>query len=349
MPDPGTASPDHKSHSHRWREKLSRRDSKPSKENQARDEEDIQSFLHATKNGRAASTTPEVQTPPEFTLPANTHLLYNAASSQAKSKRPRKSNLSVTFSTAPPILIGEGGDDAMVPVAELLSTGSYSKLSVGVFKIAGSQDYRTPPPSTGSVYNVIEDELTRPPALQRRSTGLQDHDQCASTFSSEQEIVPKNTDRAPSEAYASFRNSLKKKALKEDPQLVRSVLAERDVLLDETLSEDQESQAHASNTLHLPQLDPATSFTNSLTPLPSPQPSQKHDSSTSLDASFAATRLGYDGNPTRRSSISPERVTQQPHQQISRDPVIERPGFSIRNVAKRLGDDAYHDFATRGK
>ncbi|KAI4115972.1 MAG: hypothetical protein LQ345_003527 [Seirophora villosa] len=350
MPDqdtlPGTASPDHKSHSHRWREKLSRRDSKISKENQARDE-DIQSFLHAPKNRRAAPTTSEVQSPPDSTLPINRHLPYNVASSQAKSKRPRKPNLSVTFSTAPPILIGEGGDDAMVPVVELLSNGSSSKLSAGVFKTAGSQDYRTPPLATESVYKVIEDDLTRPPALQRRSTGLQDHDQCASTFSSEQELVPKNTDRAPSETHASFRNSLKKKALKEDPQLVRSVLAERNVLQDETLSEDQESQAHASNTLHLPQLDPATSFTNSLTPLPSPQPSQKQDSSTNLDASFAAIRLGYDGNPTRRNSISPERVTQQPHQQISRDPVIERPGFSIRNVAKRLGDDAYHDFATR--
>ncbi|KAL8989846.1 MAG: hypothetical protein Q9177_001361, partial [Variospora cf. flavescens] len=344
---PGKSSPDHKSLSrHRWREKLSRRDSKGSKDDQARDE-DIHSFLHVPNDGRAASTPSELESPPESNLPASGNLPYSAASSQAKSKRPRMPNLSVTFSTAPPILIGEGGDEAMAPVAELLSTITSPKVFSEVFKNAGSQDDHIAPQSTGSVYTAAEDDLFPPGALQRRSTGPQYDDQGGSNFSSEQEIIPEDTDRLPPESDVSFRHSLNEKALREDPQLVRSALAERNHLEYETLWEDRGIQAPASTTLHLPLLDPATSFANSLTPLPSPQPSRKPGASTKLDASFPATHGGHAGDLAQKSSRSPERVTQQPHRQISPKPVIKSHGSSIRDVTKGLGDDAYMDFATR--
>ncbi|KAL8651673.1 MAG: hypothetical protein Q9210_003122 [Variospora velana] len=326
------SSPDHKSLSrHRWREKLSRRDSKGSKEDQARDE-DIHSFLHAPNDGRVVSTPSELESPPESNLPARGNLPYNAASSQAKSKRPRKPNLSVTFSTAPPILIGEGGDEAMAPVAELLSTITSPKAFTELIKKAGSQDDCIAPQSTGSVYTAVEDDLFRPGALQRRSTGLRYDDQGNSSFSSEQEINPEDTDHVPPETHVSFRHSLNEQALREDPQLVRSVLAEHNDLEDETLWEDRGSQAPASTTLHLPLLDPAASFANSLPPLPSPPPSRKPGASSNLDALFPATNLGHAGDLARRSSRSPERVTQQPHRQMSPKP-------SFRNVFL-LGLDA---------
>lgn len=237
----------------------------------------------------------------------------------------------------------------MVPVAELLSTITSPKVFSEVFKNAGSQDDHIAPQSTGLVYTAAEDDLFPPGALQRSSTGPRYDDQGGSNCSSEQEIIPEDTDRLPPESDVSFRHSLNEKALREDPQLVRSVLAERNDREDETLWKDRGIQAPASTTLHLPLLDPATSFANSLTPLPSPQPSRKPGASSKLDASFPATHGGHAGDLAQKSSRSPERVTQQPYRQISPKPVINFHGSSIRDVTKVLGDDADMDFATRGK
>lgn len=340
---PELSSPDHKSRiRHRLREKLTRRDSKASKDHQVR-EEDIQSFLHAPNHGRATTATPKIKSLPEWAPQASTHLPYNAASSQVKPKMPRKPNLSVHFTAAAPTIIGEGGEEALLPVAQLFSSLAITpEPSIELFNVAQGQ--RPGQPAAASEGQSAKDDLFRPKPLQRRSTGVQGYhpDELPGQCHAHQDF-----DRSASRRHASFRSSLTRETLREDPHLVRSALAEGNYPSEMTRSEDQDNEDPSSNRLHLPLTDPATSFANSLTPLPSPQPPTKPDVSTELEPAFAAARQGYDGHLESLNRKSPQWEAQKPPPQTSPEPISGSRGFSLRDVAKGLGDDACHDFATR--
>lgn len=330
------SNPDHKSRiRHKLREKLSRRDSKPSKENETRDEE-IHSFLHAPNHGRSASTNLETGFPSGLNPPVGTDLPYNAASSQVKAKRPRQPNLSVRFATEAPTIIGEGGDEAVLPVTELQSfrvlplepaIESLSKSNVEVSDTAPHS------------------EFFRPRALQRRSIEFQSDGPDNSR--QEHDSMAKDRDQESTNISRSFRSSLKNKTLKEDPQLVRSVLAESRDPFDQALSQDSGTQNPSSNSLHLPLQDPATSFANSLTPLTPPQPPGSLATSTDSDPVFVALSRDASQDPVMITRRSPERETEQSRHQTAPRVAAENRGLSLRGIAKGLGDDAFSDFATR--
>lgn len=342
---PETSDTDHKSRiRQRLRGKLSRWDSKASRENESRDQ-DILSFLHVPNSGRATSIIPEPNNPPGLGFLASGRLPYNAASSQVKPKRPRQPNLAVKFTAEAPTIIGEGGDEAVVPVAELLSSVVISpELSTTSLERADFQDLGTATHVSDPRSQGLEDDLFRPRALQRRPTGLQDYD--LDEFP-EQESIVKDRNHGPSDPLASFRSSSNDKTLREDPQLVRSVLAEGKNSANKFLPGRRKNQGPGSNTLYLPLQDPATSFANSLTPLPSPQPPQNSASSPNLNPSFVPTGEDHDGDPTSRSPRSSQQETQQLHRNIPPKPIVEARRWSLRDVAEGLGDDAYLDFATR--
>lgn len=330
------SNPDHKSRiRHRLREKLSRRDSKPSKEDETRDQE-IHSFLHAPNGGRSASTDLETGVRSGLNPPVETHLPYNAASSQVKTKRPRQPNLSVLFTTEAPTIIGEGGDEAVLPVRELQSfrvlplESAIESLSDSNVQVSGTA------PHSG---------FFDPRALQRRSTELQSYG--PDNTHQEHESTATDRDQESIKISRSFRSSLNNKTLKEDPQLVRSVLAESRNPFDQALSQDSGTQNPSSNSLHLPPQDPATSFANSLTPLTPPQPPKSLAASTDLDPAFAALSGDASQDPAMISRRSPQRETQQSRPQTTPKVAAENRGLSLRDIAKGLGEDAFSDFATR--
>ncbi|KAI4130117.1 MAG: hypothetical protein LQ338_001892 [Usnochroma carphineum] len=346
---PDSPSPDRKSRiRQRFREKLTRRDSKASRDNQARDQE-IQSFLHAPIDGRAAPTTPEIRLLPDSVPQAGIHLPYNAASSQVKPKRPRKPNLSVQFATTPPITIGEGGDEAMLPVTELLSALTISpEPSNRVSEGAQISRPRTTPQPVASGYHSAEDDLLRPRPLQRRSTGREEYDLDSQD---EQDDIARDSDKESTKRHTSLRSSLNSKTFKEDPHLVRSALTVGRHGLDKPLSDDGEEQHPGSATLSLRELSPATPSANSMaplpSPLPSPQPLQTPDVSMDLNPSLAATGYRFDEDLEVRNQRFPERETRQPPQQPFPRSIVDDRSYFLRDVAKGLGDDAYLDFAAR--
>lgn len=340
-----TSNTDHKSRiRHRLREKLSRRDSKPSKEKETRDQ-DIQNFLHAPNHGRLATATSEFESPPSLNPTLGTHLPYEVKSSQVKTRRPRQPNLSVQFATAAPTIIGEGGDEALLPVIELQSfrllapEPGVESSSNPNSQISGRE---RPPNSPG--YHGTEAEVFRPEGLHRRSTGLQNY---RAEGSGEHDSIDNGSNQESTKTSGNFRSSLKNKTLGEDPQLVRSVLAESRNPFDQALSQDLGIQEPSSNSLRLPMQDPATSFANSLTPLTTPQPPRSPAASTNLDPAFAASSQHVSHDPAMTSRRSPERETQHPGRQTAPTVAAEKRGLSLRDVAKGLGDDAYSDFAAR--
>ncbi len=282
-----TSNTDHKSRiRHKLRNKLSRRDSKSSREKETRDQ-DIQSFLHAPNHERLATTVPEIDFPPNLNPTLGTHLPYNIKSSQVKTKRPRQPNLSVQFVTAAPTIIGEGGDEAVLPVTELQSFRLLaSEPGVESSSKPNSQISGTNlrPDSPG--YHGGEAEGFQPKDLQRRSTGLQDY---RAEGSREHDSIDNGSNQEITKSSGTFRSSFNNKTLGEDPQLVRSVLAESRNPFDQALSQDSGVQDHSSHSLRLPMQDPATSFANSLTPLIPPQPPRNLAASKNLDPASAAS------------------------------------------------------------
>ncbi|KAL8763970.1 MAG: hypothetical protein Q9184_000413 [Pyrenodesmia sp. 2 TL-2023] len=330
------SNPDHKSRiRHKLREKLSRRDNKPSKEDETRDQE-IHSFLHAPSDGQSASTNLETGFASGLNPPAGTHLPYSAASSQVKTKRPRQPNLTVRFMTEAPTIIGEGGDEAVLPVTELQSfrvlplEPAIELLSNSNIQVSGTAPHL---------------EFFRPQALQRRPTELQSDG--PDNTHQEHDSMAKDKDQESIKISRSFRSSLNNKTLKEDPQLVRSALAESRDPFDQALSRESGTQNLSSNSLHLPLQDPATSFANSLTPLTSPQPPRSLAASTDLDPAFTALSRDASKDPAIISRISPERETQQSRGQTAPKVAADNRGLSLRDIAKGIGDDAYSDFVTR--
>ncbi|KAL8901804.1 MAG: hypothetical protein Q9207_005027, partial [Kuettlingeria erythrocarpa] len=340
-----TSNTDHKSRiRHRLREKLSRRDSKPSTEKETR-EQDIQSFLHAPNHERLATTVSEIDFPPNLNPTLGTHLPYNIKSSQVKSKRPRQPNLSVQFVTAAPTIIGEGGDEAVQPVVELQSFRLLaSEPGVESSSKPNSQISGTEPRPDSPRYHGGESEVFRPKDLQRRSTGLQDY---RAEGSPEHDSIDNGSNKEITKTSGTFHSSLNNKTLGEDPQLVRSVLAESRNPFDQALSQDSGVQDQSSHSLGLPMQGPATSFANSLTPLIFPQTPRSLAASTNLDPAFAASSQHVPHDPAINSRRSPEQETQQSGRLTAPKVAAEKQGPSLRNVAKGLGDDAYSEFAAR--
>ncbi|KAL8719132.1 MAG: hypothetical protein Q9225_003821 [Loekoesia sp. 1 TL-2023] len=354
---PETLNTDHRSRNrHRWREKLSRWDSKTSENSQLRDQE-IQSFLHAPDNERAIGTTPDLECPSKSDLLDIRDLPSHASPSPARRKSPRKSNLHVKFAATEPLIIGEGGDEAALPVTELLpSLALSSKPPVVALGKSGVQPLDAAAPERVSVEDPsVEEALYRPRSLQRRSTGLRDQDPIEYLVQASKPISWHQEQATASHGYDA---TLQSGTLERDSYSLGSVLPEDNRPLDVTLTEyadkpdvgrdrDHANQQEATSApLQIDLLDPATSFANSLTPLPSPQPPRNPH--VSLDSGpLSVGQHTDDRSIDPASQRVPKEKMQQPPRKILPKLMVENRGVSLRSVAKGLGDDALVEFATR--
>ncbi|KAL8943188.1 MAG: hypothetical protein Q9216_001242 [Gyalolechia sp. 2 TL-2023] len=351
---PEALNTEHKSRiRHRWREKLSHRNFKSTKDSQVRDQE-IQSFLRAPQEGRIAVTTPDLELPYELDSSEIRTLSSNTSRSPKRRKSPRRPDLHVNFVATPPVIIGEGGDEAALPVTELLP--SLTAASEAPFE--ASNNFLLHLPKIVSEVSAAQErtnhnEYFRPRSLQRRSTGLRDQDL--------NEQGSEHTDWIQNQfiANATAGSIRVGEALKEDRHRSRSNSAEGYHSADADSSKhiaevgiDQNVrgvawQTTASGPLRLPLLDPATSFTNSLTPLPSPQPLRSPRISPKLRPFLAAPSLSDDSSSIPADPRISENKTQQPPPTNPPKLAAENRGLSLRNVAKGLGEDALLEFAAR--
>ncbi|KAL8673783.1 MAG: hypothetical protein Q9168_001795 [Polycauliona sp. 1 TL-2023] len=334
---------DHKSWGrHRWRTKLSRSGGKALQDDESRDQ-DIQSFL-----GRPTAAQPAAApriSPSSFEAERPSSRSPETLSLGPKRKPPRKPNLCVAFVTTAPVIIGEGGDEAMLPVLELLSY---------VDRTAGSPTRNITESSASEMTHVYDDstDTPRPKALQRRSTGLQD-----SNPNVHLEHVSLPIERHPDtddQSAMSSQIGAGSQVSGSPPRLPSRGSPRFDVILTRHDENDAGESANAdpickdANSLQEAQhhlLNPATSFANSLTPSPTPPSPRRSDMSPDRGYPFPIAPSTRD--PMSDLAKPGPRSTQQQTQSSSPSRTADIRGLSLRTIVKNFGEDALQDFGTR--
>lgn len=117
---------------------------------------------------------PEHQGPSDFLKPG-----YHSRSQSASSLQKRKGRgrgLSVTFIEAPPVIIGEGGDEALVPPVEISKARararSFSPMTSRSQQPTATAGQASAYPQQGTATRHDPPDILRPRGLQRVQTGM---------------------------------------------------------------------------------------------------------------------------------------------------------------------------------
>lgn len=357
---------------HRWREKLFSNEGKLKKNVEASEKSDhnVFDFLHSsgTKTGTRTSQElppPRIDTSAARRWPSAAEVIQTTTinSTDRPRKPPRKIGLHVTFETAAPEVIGEGGDEAELPaiaISRPRQSGKPRPLSKtdNVVEVAASpqqllQDRRPSPLTDRPVLD--QHETLRPPFLQRRPTGLDERPNKDDFAFTHHDTHPDASDAA-----VPFSNTSSLRNRPVDPELGKH-RESRDV----SQGNIKDSVPYLSSysprptpktaisdvapSLQIPSFDLGLSdlsLENSLTPIPSPQPPSLPNN---VPSSNRQTQPIYPDYFESRHSKEPNGIspTNSRIEGETSKPTSEARAFSIRDVAKHLGDDALHDFASR--
>ncbi|KAL8755301.1 MAG: hypothetical protein Q9199_003741 [Rusavskia elegans] len=331
-----------------WRTKLSRSGGKAPQDEESRDQ-NIQSFLHTPFGGQTAAAPQASRS--SFDAQRLSSKSTEPLSLGVRRKPPRKPNLHVAFATTAPVIIGEGGDEAMLPALELLSyVDRFAKPPTKTSR----EDHRITAVSDRTEAYGTDHDIFRPKALQRRSTGLQDRDP-NEALESESPSMNRHPD-----VDGQFANSLHLGASSQVsdslPHLPARGSPRFDVIFTKHGENDVEESARIDSTskdsnafqeaqAHL--LNPATSFANSLTPSPTPPSPRRSDISPERGYPFPIATTVKEPRSSLAKQEPLARSTQQQSQTVSPSHTAENRGLSLRTVAKNFGEDALQDFAAR--
>ncbi|KAL8808141.1 MAG: hypothetical protein Q9182_000205 [Xanthomendoza sp. 2 TL-2023] len=278
----------------------------------------------------------------------NLEIVRDAPSPDIRRRPPRKPNLHVAFATTPPVIIGEGGDEATLPAMEVSSHSQPSSQS-STKDSRKSQDQRSDTAGTSGEGEVLSenDGSFRPMTLQRRSTGLRDDDP---------NKIPEHETQSANDPYQKLNTESATSC--QDPSFLQILPASRSPCADDGLAVNERDDATDLEQQHLregsditqvqpPLLNPATSFANSLTPSPSPQYPIRSAVSSEGGYPFPAATYGTQSSSTLADQEPLAQVRQQQSLPPTHKLVAGNRGLSLRDVAKNFGDDALLDFATR--
>ncbi|KAL8713232.1 MAG: hypothetical protein Q9220_002753 [cf. Caloplaca sp. 1 TL-2023] len=338
---------DHKSWSrHHWRAKLSRKDGKALKGGDAQEQE-VQDFLHAPPTADTAQANPSPEPQQRAVQPQHNSSRSNNPSPETTRKLPRRSGFRVTFSTEAPIVIGEGGDQALLPAAAISSTfRSIIRPATDVFVDPADLVEQK------GLINKVESSPLR--HLQRRPTGLQ-LDEPIETYATNTEPLG-NSQRSQAEVVGlsstQHQKSLKDRDSAPDPAPGQTHQPSIDALQihngNTANTGYRRSQSrHETSVVPASLLYPATPLSNSLTPSPSPRPSLRTSRSSENGFPFPSA-----SNDDKLRAIPPQsshpKSNQDSHPQEKHpDNAGEGPNLTVSDDAERSADDAIHDFAVR--
>ena len=309
----------------------------------------------------------------------------NIGAEYRRRKSPRRQGLRVAFDSAPPDIIGEGGDEAELPSIDIARSRaraeSWRQSHGSVSRLHSRKP--SPPPQTELVIGqersrVLQDDgnLGPPAPLQRRSTGLPDAPQAnarseasdaqngtVSGTIQRQHSTPNPGSEGDSEAFAAIYAKYTRSSpvsphvnldklpaqLKEDP-LIRK-------------NDIEDLRDHSSLKAFSSVLDPSSE--NSLTPAPSPQPFSVQNRLPS-DYDFPVTASSKDSNIMSKEinqrygkETQPERPTFSPSTlspTVTGPPLLspsligsprKGPPKSLRTVARNLAGDTLNEFGSR--
>ncbi|KAL8948469.1 MAG: hypothetical protein Q9222_005345 [Ikaeria aurantiellina] len=351
MPDSSTLSEspqsDHKIRSlHHWRAKLSRKDGKTSKDGDNREQE-VRDFLHAPITADTARHSPDPELHHAAERSNHVSSSPDAPSPRITRRKPRRPGLQVAFTTEPPTLIGEGGDEALLPATEVSSSlRSSTRSAAGVF--LDPVDYHEKEGQTN------EAELFTLRTLQRRSTGLQS-DEVIEPYSNDFKTLGNNRQSRSELIGHSFEQQQEMPpGHQQVSQLVSGQAQQHFTKAVTPPCGDAVNPRHSRSTSQqeinarpTDLLNPVTTCSNSLTPSPSPLPSK--GSSTSSDNGYPFPAASFDDNPQvlpiESSHLEGDREP-WPQHGLS-DAVNKRPKTTLSDDAEKSADDAVRNFAAR--
>ena len=374
---------------HKWRGKLFTGEDKIAKSHNdpLQPADDLVDFLQGPAKSRsdtAQTVRSESRTgAPDARTPSvsNTNSLISSHAGYQKRKDPRRKGLRVAFDSAPPDIIGEGGDEAEIPSINVAQSRSRAQ-SLRRSQDPASKLYTrrsSPPPQIDLVVGQEArdvspvDDKDEPPPLQRRSTGFHDSQQASASHEAptardaantapiqrQKWILSPNDSEAFAAMYAEYTNGPPS-----SPHVVVDQFSDQPGREPLIHREDIENlRDHSYLKASSPEFDPPSG--NSLTPIPSPRPFSSLDNPPA-DYDFPAT------NSSKPSDIRPQRTEQlngartegekqfsgQPRlnptmtspplaNSLSTNPPLKAPQKSLRSVAKNFAEDALNEFTTR--
>ena len=370
---------------HKWRGKFFSHEDKSSKPQGLADQpdNDLIDFLGSSNNRKDSDQTSISRTSSTFQRPSFSDADREIPQhiQHPRRKAPRRPGLRVTFTSAPPDIIGEGGDESEIPSIDIANSRPRAMSWRQSKETASKQHARrgSPPPRDGpalaeaSIRGSQDDNASGPPHLQKHFPDVQQsndntnvyigpgarNDNTASS-GERQSSLPSPEIESDSEALAAtYMGYIQASSV--FPQVVideSSPQSGRDRLTHKNEIEDLRASSRKPS-------DFQTLAANSLTPISSPQPPRSREASPSgygFPAAVPPKKPGLsseDVNQTARATTQPVSREVSPsaiHPTSRRPPLpnsssssspLKNPPISLRTVAKNLGGDALNDFTSR--
>ena len=370
---------------HKWRGKLFSSEAKLKKNAESEKSDTVSDFLRpAAARTSQDLPAPRIDTSAARRWPSAAEVIQATTSTlnDHSRKTPQRKGLNVSFSNSPPVVIGEGGDEAELPTIALSKSRQAPRADIlpqnGNLPGEAAASYQ--PLDREKRANPDGNGILKAPPLQRIQTGL-NHQSNESSFDVTERGYPQDDpDSSLSPSASSRLSHAQSESLRDRLRFLkpdRHVRSEEysQVPADSTstypernssISAQKVSTLDSGPQLKLPAFDQSLSLENSLTPAPSPRPPLlSNKSSNENNLTSAASIPSTKPPPLSKSPSYSNRFMQpvpadyalcsqdtQPSAAPSKSEVASKPAsdirpFSIRDVAKNLGDDALEDFSSR--
>lgn len=370
---------------HKWRGKLFSSEGKLRKNAETEKSDDVSDFLRPAAARISQDTpAPRIDTSAARRWPSAAEVIQATTNipTDRSRKPPRRKGLRVNFSNSPPVVIGEGGDEAELPTIAL----SKSREAPRSDKLPQARNLLG---DVAASYQPLDQEkranpdrigILKPPPLQRIQTGLNNPSSESSLDVNERDCRQDDPDlflttSASNRLFHAQSESLRDRLhfLKTDKQVRSgeySQVAANSITpypeRNSSTSTQKSATLDSVPQLKLPAFDQSLSLENSLTPAPSPRPPLLPSKTSKEKDLTPATPVPSPKPPPLPKSLSYSDRLMQPIPadcaQSSQDtepsaapskseetpqPVSDFRPVSIRDVAKNLGDDALEDFSYR--
>lgn len=352
---------------HKWRGKLFSSEEKEGKylRQKGNLDDGVADFLHSSNENTSAGQQQntlqpraEISTSLRWPSAAQVSKLSAEMPLYPRRKPPRNKNLHVTFESAAPEIIGEGGDEAELPSLEISRSRKSSELRPGEQAAKSVSPLRRQDPVPGTVAQAVPSVTQAPEWLSlrkkpARAENARNND-CFHTEDSgtgegnPNSVAPFRADVPPEpqlEAqdgveYTSRSENRTTSAVRKDFRVGVEAPSSQPGTIRLYDNADTRRQEDTSF-LNLSSLEPALPMGNSLTPIPSPRPAQRP---APASYPFPSSRQVETTSPQTVSATT----LRQYHPLGEGSPI---PGSearpSLKRVAKNIGDDAIEDFGAR--
>ena len=333
---------------YKWREKLFPADNKFGKaaENLENTDGDIANFLHAAGSGpeagpRSAPLAPRVDVAATSRQPSAVNVDQDERIVDVyRRPKPRQNKgLCVRFESAPPVVIGVGGDEAEMPSRDVSRSERSPNRQQSNYNACGRQ-----PETYGPLPDHYDETCFQPPSP-RRPNGVEDklfteeshhagpdREAVQSAFARMQNISSQTRD----EQHNQYLN-LRKKEVRNISY--KSSAAEEELSHGRSYNPQTAETRYKGTTQHLDVTPPEALPTTSLTPSDSPEPPYVVQDASSSSYRFPST--------TKDLPKLPDAAHEGNHQDFQQPSQPKDKPVSLFSVAKSLGDDSLADFDSR--